>query len=78
MKTARLTLAVLLAGTTAAIAQDALDSDGDGMVSMAELQAVYADFAEEDFTAVDLDGDGLLNGDELALARESGMLPAAE
>lgn len=78
MKTTRFTLAVLLAGTTTAFAQDALDSDADGMVSLAELQAVYADFAEADFAQVDIDGDGVLNGDELALARESGMVPAAE
>ncbi len=78
MKPARFALAVLLAGTTTAFAQDALDADGDGMVSLAELQAVYADFAEADFAEVDIDGDGLLNGDEMALATESGMIPAQE
>ncbi len=78
MKTARFALAVLLAGTTASFAQDALDTDGDGLVSLAELQAVYADFAAEDFAQVDIDGDGLLNGDEMALATESGMIPTPE
>lgn len=83
MKTAATTLALLLAGTTTAFAQDAIeaDTDGDGMVSLAELQTLYADTAEEGlaegFAQVDIDGDGLLNDDEIALARESGIFPPA-
>jgi len=83
MKTAATTLALLLAGTTTAFAQDAIeaDTDGDGMVSLAELQTLYADTGEEGlaegFAQVDIDGDGLLNDDEIALARESGIFPPA-
>ena len=83
MKTASKTLALLLAGTTTAFAQDALDADndGDGMVSLAELQTLYGDLPEAslatDFDQVDIDGDGLLNDDEIALARESGIFPPA-
>ena len=81
MKTTATTLALLLAGTTTAFAQDATlaDADGDGMVSLAELQDLYADVPEaglaEGFEQVDIDGDGLLNDDEIALARESGIFP---
>ena len=78
MKSARVTLTALLAGTTFAFAQDGLDTDGDGLVSLDELRAVYTEFSDEDFAQVDIDGDGLLNGDEIALATESGMLPAQE
>ena len=38
--------------------------------------AVHPDFPEADFTQVDIDGDGLLNDDEMALAYGSGILPA--
>ena len=78
MKTARITLAVLLVGTTAAFAQTELDRDGDNMVSLDELRAVYAEFSEEDFVQLDIDGDGMLNGDEIALGTESGMIPPQE
>lgn len=83
MKTTATTLALLLAGTTTAFAQEAMeaDTDGDGMVSLAELQTLYADAAAADIAAgfeqVDIDADGLLNDDEIALARESGIFPPA-
>lgn len=83
MKTTATTLALLLAGTTTAFAQEATeaDADGDGMVSLAELQDLYADIPEaglaEGFEQVDIDGDGLLNDDEIALARELGIFPPA-
>lgn len=76
MKTTRFALAVLLAGTTSAFAQSALDADGDGLVSLEELRALYADFSDEDFTQLDIDDDGMLNDDEVALGTESGMIPA--
>ncbi|MCB1329967.1 MAG: hypothetical protein KDK28_11210 [Maritimibacter sp.] len=76
MKTASVAFALLLAGTGLAAATSALDTDGDGMVSLDEILAVHPDFPEADFTQVDIDGDGLLNDDEMALAYGSGILPA--
>lgn len=83
MKATAPTLALLLAGTTTAYAQEAIeaDTDGDGMVSLAELQALYAELPESELAAgfdqVDIDEDGLLDDDEIALARESGIFPPA-
>ena len=87
MKNVLTTSAVLFAGTTAAFTQafagSALDgdADGDGFVSPAELQALYTELPAGDLAAgfeqVDIDGDGLLNDDEIALARESGIFPPA-
>ena len=76
MKTARMALAVLALGTSAAFAQAALDTDGDGMVSLAEVQAVVADFTEEQFAGVDANADGMLDEAELAAAVEAGVIPA--
>ena len=78
MKSAHMALAILIAGTTTAFAQDALDADGDGLVSLVEVKALYPDFADADFTQVDIDGDGMLNDDEVALAVGSGILPAQQ
>lgn len=76
MKTARVAFALLLAGTSFAVAQSALDTDGDGMVSLAEVQAVVADFTEEQFAGVDTNADGMLDEAELAAAVEAGVIPA--
>lgn len=87
MKSAPTTFALFFAGSTAAFtqafAQDAVDADadGDGLVSLAELQTLYSELPaatlSADFDLVDIDGDGLLNDDEIALARESGIFPPA-
>jgi len=76
MKSASVALAILLAGTTFAAAQSALDTDGDGAVSLAEVQAVVADFTEEQFAGIDTNADGLLDEAELAAAAEAGVIPA--
>ena len=60
-----------------AFAQDAaIDINGDGMYSFPELQAVMPDMTEEEFTAMDTSGDGLLDADEIATATEAGLLPS--
>ena len=55
-----------------------IDTDGDGTYSLAEMQAVFADFTEEDFAVIDTDGDGLLGPEEIAAATEVGLMPAIE
>lgn len=78
MKSARFALVIFLAGTTATFAQGTLDADGDGMVSMEELQAVYPDFTAEQFAEIDTDASGMLDETEVAVAIESGIIPAQE
>ena len=70
-------LAVLTVLAVPAFAQDAaIDINGDGMYSFPELQAVMPEMAEDDFTTLDVSGDGLLDADEIAAATEAGLLPA--
>ena len=76
MKSARIAFAILTLGTSAAFAQAALDTDGDGAVSLAEVQAVVADFTEEQFAGIDTNADGMLDEAELAAAVEAGVIPA--
>ena len=58
-------------------AQTTMDTDGDGNVSLAELQVAYPEATEETFTAMDLDGDGVLNASEVTAAQDAGTLPAS-
>lgn len=75
-KRTALVLAALL--PAAAFAQDALDTNADGLVSLDEVQAVYPDVDSVTFMDADTDGDALLNAEELAAAREAGLIPAEE
>ncbi len=74
------TLALLATiAATPLIAQDAeIDVDADGMYSYPELQAVMPEMTEDQFVVLDVNGDGLLDADEIAAATEAGMLPASE
>lgn len=53
-----------------------MDSNEDGVLSLAEVQAVYPDMTEENFTIVDLNGDGVLEDVEVKSAQEAGLIPA--
>ena len=69
----------ILALAAPAFAQDAaIDVNGDGMYSFPELQAVMPEMTEDEFTALDSTGDGLLDADEITVATDAGLLPAAE
>jgi hypothetical protein len=69
------TLAIVLA--VPAFAQDvAIDVNGDGMYSYAELTAVLPDISEADFGALDVSADGLLDAEEIAAGQEAGLLPS--
>lgn len=73
MKTITLVTASLLAVPAGAMTN--LDANGDGVLTMAELQAIYPDVTEEQFVGADSDADGLINEEELAAAREAGLIP---
>ena len=76
MKSAKIALALVLLGSTAGFAEGTLDADGDGLVTFAEVQAMYPDASEEDFVEADNDGSGALDEDEMAIAIESGLVPS--
>lgn len=60
---------------TGAFAQGA-DANGDGLLTIDEVQAVYPDVTAEAFAAMDVDGDGALNAEEMEAAQASGDLPS--
>lgn len=70
---------VTLSISAPAMAQDAkIDLDGDGMYSYPELLEVLPELSEDDYIVMDVNGDGLLNADEIAAATEAGLLPEME
>jgi glycine/D-amino acid oxidase-like deaminating enzyme len=50
------------------------DPDGNGTWSVEELRAVVPDLTDEGFAAIDTDGDGQVNPDELQAAIAAGMI----
>ncbi|MEZ5912951.1 MAG: EF-hand domain-containing protein [Paracoccaceae bacterium] len=78
MKKIVLTLSVVSAlAAVQAMAQTAIeDADGNGTYSMDEMKVAYPDLTEEVFGQADANADGALDADELAAAREAGLIPA--
>ncbi|WP_306151459.1 EF-hand domain-containing protein [Roseovarius sp. MMSF_3281] len=70
------TFALALTLPAAALAENAMDADGDGMVTMTEFQEAMPDAEAGTFSQADTDGDGALNADEVAAAKEAGVLPS--
>ncbi len=70
-------LAVVLCAP-AAFAMDALDANGDGLVTFDELLAAVPTATEESFIAMDTNGDGALDADEYAAAEADGTLPVSD
>ncbi|KIN61306.1 hypothetical protein Z945_2297 [Sulfitobacter noctilucae] len=54
-----------------------VDANGDGILSVAEVQAVYPDMTTDQFSAMDLNADGSLDDGEVQAAQEAGLMPAA-
>lgn len=52
-----------------------LDANGDGLLSVVEVQAVYPDVTAETFSAMDLNADGALDDAEVTAAQEAGVMP---
>lgn len=73
MKKTALTLAALLglSATGGAFAQSlefsSLDADGDGVITLEELQVAIPDITPENFGLLDSDSDGVLSPDEFAI-----------
>ncbi|MCV2891960.1 hypothetical protein [Lentibacter sp. XHP0401] len=78
MKKTSLTLAALATALTPMLAHAdtfaAIDANGDGMVTIDEVQAVFPDVTAESFSAMDINDDGLLDADEIIAAEEGGMM----
>lgn len=53
---------------------ETMDADGDGLVTLSELQTAMPDMTEAEFAALDANADGALDAGELAAAQEAGLI----
>ncbi|WP_170759874.1 hypothetical protein [Ruegeria lacuscaerulensis] len=69
-------ISVLALGLPAlAVAQSTADANGDGVLTIEEVQAVLPEVDADGFSAMDTNGDGALDEAEIAVAQEAGLLP---
>jgi hypothetical protein len=74
-------IAIILASGIAAplwamsSAAAAIDANGDGVLTIDEVQAAFPDISTEGFEMMDLNADGTLQDDEVTAAEEAGLMP---
>ncbi|THH38903.1 hypothetical protein E4Z66_04920 [Aliishimia ponticola] len=76
--TTRTAAALLLTAGGAFAMSDAAvsaDKNGDGMLTIDEIQAAFPDVSTDTFTTIDANADGLLDEAEISAAEEAGILP---
>ncbi|PSL20688.1 hypothetical protein [Shimia abyssi] len=59
-------------------AQSNADANGDGLLTIEEVVAVYPDLTNDVFSAMDTNGDGVLDADEVGAAQDAGLMPPAD
>lgn len=65
---------ISLAATMAGAMPTDVDTDRDGFASITELRAVYLDLTDERFLEIDIDGDRLVNMEEMLLAIDARLI----
>ena len=77
LKTLTVIAETVLALPAFAMGQNGTEADAneDGVLSLEEVQAVFPDMTEDQFTTMDLNGDGTLEDAEVKAAQEAGLMP---
>lgn len=74
------TLAALVTASFPALAMGAgatdADANGDGLLTVEEVQAVYPEVTAETFSAMDANADGALDENEIEAAQAAGLMKA--
>jgi EF hand domain-containing protein len=78
MKTTVLTILATLGLATASLASTAVDTNGDGMLTIEEVQAAFPEVGADTFSAMDVNADGALDSAEVAAAQEAGLMPVTD
>jgi len=75
MKTVLLST-IIIAGLSAASAVAAqVDTNGDGILTLDEVNAAFPEIKAEEFSTMDVNADGVLDNDEVAAAQDAGLMP---
>lgn len=75
MKPIFLSMLIAAGLSTTALAATEADANGDGMLTLDEVQAIYPEITAETFSAMDANADGALDDTEVAAAQDAGMMP---
>lgn len=59
---------------TLSVAAD-LDANGDGVMTIEEVQGMFPDVTPEAFSAMDTDADGVLSAEEALAGQDAGLMP---
>ena len=59
-----------------ALAATAADTNGDGLLTIDEVQAAMPEVSVDAFNAMDTNADGSLDAAEVEAAQEAGLMPA--
>lgn len=62
---------------SALAASEEVDANGDGMMTIDEVQAVFPDVTAEAFAEADANNDGALDDEEMVAGQEQGLIPAS-
>ncbi|MCF6233603.1 MAG: hypothetical protein L3J36_10990 [Rhodobacteraceae bacterium] len=74
MKTVLLST-IIIAGLSATSVAAQVDTNGDGILTLDEVNAAFPDIKAEEFSAMDANADGVLDNDEVAAAQDAGLMP---
>jgi len=66
--------AIFAAGAVSAATE--ADANGDGLLTIDEVQAVMPEITADAFNAMDLNADGALDQAEIQAAQDAGLMPA--
>lgn len=55
-----------------------MDLNGDGVLTLDEVQASFPEVTSDQFTVMDLNADGALDVDEIAAAQQAGLMPVTD
>ena len=78
MKKILLSAAITTGLAAASWASSDVDANGDGFLTLDEVQAIYPEITAETFSAMDANADGALDQTEVAAAQEAGLMPASD
>lgn len=74
MKTTVMMILPVLLATPALAETPLVDADGNGTYSYMEITAAHPQVSSDDFAQMDANGDAEIDADELAAAKDAGLL----
>jgi len=75
MKTIFLSVLMSVGLGAAGFAASHVDANGDGVLTLEEVSAVFPEITGDVFAAMDVNGDGGLDASEVTAAQDAGLLP---